>query len=113
MLGEKTANASLTPASKRIADADSQKFKTNAIPFKALNSELQKDTRNVTPEIRHAGQKRTIDQVVEDISETESEPRKVFMSSELEGQKEFEIFDEDDGTKASQTEVWTRQLTMY
>ncbi|OKL60302.1 hypothetical protein UA08_04075 [Talaromyces atroroseus] len=103
VLGEKTTNASLTTAAKRIADAPSQKTSTAAIPFNVSSNAPQGNSRAISPETRHAGQKRTIDQVVEDISEVESEPRKVFMTSQPEGEQGFKIFDDGTGTKASQT----------
>jgi hypothetical protein len=105
VLGEKTANASLTPATKRIADANSQKFPTTAIPFNTSNNEPQKKPRDISPEPCHAGQKRTIDQVVEGISEAESEPRKVFMSSQPEGEQQFKIFDDGTSTTVPQRKV--------
>lgn len=106
VLGEKTANASLTPATKRIADANSQKFPTTAIPFNAsINKLSPTKTRDISSDARHAGQKRSIDQVVENIKEAESEPRKVLMTSQTEVEDEFEIFSDDDGTKFRQRKV--------
>ncbi|GAM39267.1 hypothetical protein TCE0_034r10672 [Talaromyces pinophilus] len=115
VLGEKTANASLTPATKRIADANSQKFQTTAIPFNdTINKPSPTKTRDILSDARHAGQKRSIDQVVENIKEAESEPRKVLMTSQTEGEGEFEIFSDDNGTQSRQIkalEVPTSQET--
>ncbi|KUL90426.1 hypothetical protein ZTR_00135 [Talaromyces verruculosus] len=115
VLSEKTANASLTPATKRIADANSQKFQTTAIPFNGpINKPSPTKTRDISSDARHAGQKRSIDQVVENIKEAESEPRKVLMTSQTEGEGEFEIFSDDNGTQCRQTkalEVPTSQGT--
>jgi hypothetical protein len=111
VLGEKTANASLTPATKRIADANSQKFPTTAIPFNAsINKLSPSKTRDISSDACHAGQKRSIDQVVEDIKEVESEPRKGLMTSQTEGEREFEIFDDGNGTKTRQKKVQTVEL---
>jgi hypothetical protein len=106
VLGEKTANASLTPATKRIADGYSQKFPTNAIPFNASVNKLSPTTtRDISSDARHAGQKRSIDQVVENIKEAESEPRKVLMTSQTEGEGDFEIFNDHNGTDSRQRKV--------
>lgn len=108
VLGEKTANASLTPATKRIADATSRKSSATAIPaipFNAPTKTSQTNARDISPEAHHAGQKRTIDQVVEDIKEAESEPRKALISSQSESEQEFEIFDDRASTEAPKREV--------
>ncbi|EED19945.1 conserved hypothetical protein [Talaromyces stipitatus ATCC 10500] len=106
VLGEKTANASLTPATKRVADASSQKFQTTAIPFNVLSNKISPSkTRDVSSDVRHAGQKRSIDQVVEDIKEAESEPRKVLMTSQTEEDRDFEIFNDANGTESRKRKI--------
>lgn len=92
VLGEKNANASLTPSAKRYVHK--QKLTTSdAIPFNPLK-ETRKD-RGVSTEPPHAGQKRTIDQVTDSEAE-DVEPRKALVTSHQPGtDQEFQIFDED------------------
>lgn len=106
VLGEKTANASLTPATKRIADANAQKFQAATIPYIAsVKKSSPTKTRDISSGACHAGQKRSIDQVVENIKEAESEPRKVLMTSQTEVEGEFEILSDDNGTQSRQRKV--------
>jgi hypothetical protein len=86
VLGEKTANASLTPAKNRVDDL--HKPSNTTVPVKVSQEPLH--LRRISPSPSHAGQKRTIDQVEENTSA--SEPRKVFMTAQPESGEKFQVF---------------------
>lgn len=85
VLGEKTANASLTPAKNRVGVDDLHKPSNTTVPVKVSQEPLH--LRRISPPPSHAGQKRTIDQIEENTSA--SEPRKVFKP---ESGEKFQVF---------------------
>lgn len=104
VLGEKTANASLTPSTKRFEDPHSQKVRTTAIPFDVLSKKsIDQPIKQSPADACHAGQKRSIDQV-EDSREIEAEPRKVLMTGSTEETRQFKIFTDDGLRVASRRE---------
>ncbi|KAH8692701.1 hypothetical protein BGW36DRAFT_362251 [Talaromyces proteolyticus] len=112
VLGEKTTNASLTPSTRRKLEL--QKSTIDAIPFTKF-SELREDC-TTSSEPHHAGQKRTIDNVIEDVEN--DQPRKVpMMTYQSETGKDFQIFDESARSVSPQrenvptTDITTKQVS--
>ncbi|KAL1964101.1 hypothetical protein VTN77DRAFT_7519 [Rasamsonia byssochlamydoides] len=87
VLGDKTPNASWTPAKKRIVELE--KSKSTVISLKPLQESPK--TRDLSPPPCHAGQKRTIDQVE---NADDPEPRKTLITSLPQRQGRFEIFED-------------------
>lgn len=100
VLGDKTPNASWSPAKKQTVDLE--KPKSTVIPLKPLRESPK--PRTLSPPPCHAGQKRTIDQVDENADN--SDPRKALITSSPQREGKFQIFEDTTRQAApSQTQV--------